>query len=101
MSDNRPILGLAKIARPLPRRAVWGLIPAFAASSVAAALLLHPSVNHPVVAQDGATLTAQQMSVATSLEGAFMRIADTVGPANRFHFRNGHAACNEKACFAG
>ena len=50
-------------------------------TGIAGWLLLSPYVNRNVNAQDSTKQAAEQQSVAASLEGAFMHISDTVGPA--------------------
>lgn len=65
------------------RRILVGAIPAAAAfGGLATTLLFGTGTSRPVQAQDTAALTAEQKTTASSLEGAFMRIADTVGPAS-------------------
>src|SRR5689334_6259714 len=44
-------------------------------------LLIAPSIAERVTAQDPATTVAAQQETAISLEAAFMRVAETVGPA--------------------
>jgi serine protease Do len=51
------------------------------AGVLATAFVLGPAVNRSVTAQDSASAAASQIATATALEGAFTRIADTVGPA--------------------
>lgn len=63
------------------RRLFVGAIPVAAAAGGVAATLLFGPATRGVIAQDTAGLTAVQLATATSLEGAFMRVSDTVGPA--------------------
>src|SRR5690349_16263694 len=51
------------------------------AGMLAAAFVLGTAVNRPVTAQDPASVAASQIATATALEGAFTRVAETVGPA--------------------
>jgi serine protease Do len=56
--------------------------PAVAVAGVlATAFVLGTAVNRPVTAQDTASVAASQIATATALEGAFTRVAETVGPA--------------------
>lgn len=64
------------------RRLLVGAIPTAAVlGGLASFSLFGGSSSRPVQAQDAAALTTEQKVTASSLEGAFMRIADTVGPA--------------------
>ncbi len=67
MKSNRVLVGAVPVA------AVAGGLTTF--------FVLGGVGERSVTAQSNATLTADQRNVAASLEGAFMRIADTVGPA--------------------
>lgn len=58
-----------------------GVPVAAAAGALGAALWLGGPSTRPVTAQDPANLTQEQRSTATSLEGAFEKVADSVGPA--------------------
>jgi len=61
--------------------AVGGVPVAAIAGALGAALWLGGPSTRPVTAQDPANLTQEQRSTATSLEGAFEKVADSVGPA--------------------
>ncbi len=61
--------------------AAGGVPVAAVAGALGAALWLGGPSTRPVTAQDPATLTQEQRSTATSLEGAFEKVADSVGPA--------------------
>ena len=64
------------------RRRINGALPAAAlAGALGATLWLGGPSTRSVTAQDTASLTAEQRAMASSLEGAFIRIADTVKPA--------------------
>ncbi len=64
------------------RFATAGNVPVAAvAGALGAALWLGGASMHPVTAQDPAALTQDQRSTATLLEGAFEKVADSVGPA--------------------
>lgn len=52
-----------------------------AAAVLTLSLLIAPTIAQRVIAQDTATTAAAQRETALSLESAFMRVADTVGPA--------------------
>lgn len=56
-------------------------LPVLAIAGALGATLLFGGPNGPVIAQDTAKMTEEQRSTATSLEGAFMKIAETVEPA--------------------
>ncbi len=64
------------------RRLIVGAIPAAAIfGGLVGTTLFSGHASRPVQAQDTAALTTEQKVAASSLEGAFMRIADTVSPA--------------------
>jgi serine protease Do len=64
------------------RRLLAGAIPLSAlVGGITASLVFGGVAGRPVTAQETVSLTAEQRTTATALEGAFMRIADTVGPA--------------------
>ena len=64
------------------RRLLAGVVPAAILVGGMTTFFVVGSGSHsPVTAQDTATLTTEQRTTATALEGAFMRISDTVGPA--------------------
>ncbi|MDX1933027.1 MAG: trypsin-like peptidase domain-containing protein [Capsulimonadales bacterium] len=58
----------------------WGIVSVGVVGFASGALLL-PLGSRSVVAQETSALTTSQLNVATSLEGAFMHVAETVGPA--------------------
>ena len=63
------------------RRFLAGVIPVAAVTGALATSLVLGGGKTVTAQQITPALTPEQRSVATSLEGAFMRIADTVGPA--------------------
>ena len=63
------------------RRFLAGVIPVAALTGALATSLVLGSGKTVTAQQITPALTPEQRTVATSLEGAFMRIADTVGPA--------------------
>ncbi len=64
------------------RRIVFGALPVAAvAGSLTTALLFGGARTSPVIAQSTAQLSQEQRATATSLEGAFVKVADTVSPA--------------------
>lgn len=64
------------------RRIVFGSVPAAAvAGGLVTVLVLGGARSAPVSAQTTAQMTADQRNTAESLEGAFMKVSDTVGPA--------------------
>ncbi|MBC8103974.1 MAG: trypsin-like peptidase domain-containing protein [Cytophagales bacterium] len=68
----------------IDRRFALGAVPAVAVAGGLAATLLLGGTSTSVSAQSGAQMTTEQRDTATSLQGAFMKIADTVGPATVF-----------------
>nr|CAA9289163.1 HtrA protease/chaperone protein [uncultured Armatimonadetes bacterium] len=63
-------------------RRVIGAVPVAALAGALGATLLLGGRQPSVTAQDTPRLTQEQRATATSLEGAFMRIADSVRPAS-------------------
>jgi len=64
------------------RRIVFGALPVAAiAGGLSTALIFGGAKNSPVTAQSTAQLSQEQRATATSLEGAFVKVADTVSPA--------------------
>jgi hypothetical protein len=69
----------------IDRRFAFGAVPAAAVvGGLATTLLFGGAVSTPVSAQSGTNMTAEQRDTATSLQGAFMKVADTIGPATVF-----------------
>jgi len=62
-------------------RRILGALPVAALAGALGATLLLGGPSPKVTAQDNVSMTQEQRAAATSLEGAFMRIADTVQPA--------------------
>jgi hypothetical protein len=72
------------------RRLGAGAVPvAAAAGALGATLFLGTPGIRSVTAQDGRAMTLEQRSTAASLEGAFMRIAETVRAGLRSASRRG------------
>jgi S1-C subfamily serine protease len=64
------------------RRLLVGAVPiAAVAGGLAATLFFSPVATRHVTAQDTASLNNVQLAAAMSLEGVFMRVSETVGPA--------------------
>ncbi|MES2462510.1 MAG: trypsin-like peptidase domain-containing protein [Armatimonadota bacterium] len=64
------------------RRLTFGAVPAaVVAGGLATTLIFGGAKIAPVTAQSAAKITAEQRDTATSLQAAFMKIADTVSPA--------------------
>ncbi len=67
------------------RRFAFGAVPVAAvAGGLATTLLFGGASSAPVSAQSEAKMTAEQRDTATSLQGAFMKVADTISPATVF-----------------
>jgi serine protease Do len=64
------------------RRFAFGAVPAaVVAGGLATTLIFGGARSAPVSAQSGTKMTAEQRDTATSLQGAFMKVADTISPA--------------------
>jgi serine protease Do len=62
-------------------RRLVGALPAAAIAGALGATLFLGGPGNPVTAQDTANITQEQRAIATSLESAFMRLAETAKPA--------------------
>lgn len=64
------------------RRFAFGAVPAAAvAGGLVTTLIFGGARSAPVSAQSGAKMTAEQRDTATSIQGAFMKVADNISPA--------------------
>lgn len=64
------------------RRFALGAVPAAAiAGGLATTLIFGGAKGNPVSAQSPSKITAEQRDTATSLQGAFMKVADNISPA--------------------
>ncbi len=64
------------------RRFALGAVPAAAvAGGLVTTILFGGATSTPVSAQSGVKMTAEQRDTATSIQGAFMKVADTISPA--------------------